>query len=175
MIERKRRKISKRKLGLIITVIDFLIIFIFIFYTKKYYANIIIKHINKNSTTIKFKYFKLKNNIGYMFNLTIMTHKPAILTLNNKGEVLFFIKNNTNTIWKKKSLFTVNNIKKYKIKSNSVIFKMNKDSLIIYNEMYDNFKNKFLKKDKTYTFGSTITINNKKYILEDTTKPKDIF
>ena len=65
MIERNK----KRRWTLIITIFDFIIIFMFIFYLNSYLLNI--KVIKDNGLKIKFKFIPLKENLGIMFNLSI--------------------------------------------------------------------------------------------------------
>ncbi len=170
MIEHKRKKMSKRKIGLIITLVDFLIIFMFIFYSNKYFTNS--KTIKINGLILNYKYFALKNDIGYMFNFSIKNAANDDITvkIGNSGVAVFYIKYKKKIIWNKNSRFNDKFIKIKNLDENSIKTVLKKDNLIMYNEIYDNYKNKFLKKGE-YVFGVKINVNNKDYILE---KKRDI-
>ncbi len=165
MIERPKKRMSRRKLGLIITLVDFLIIFIFIFYSNKYFVNSKTVKLD-NGLVLKYKYFKLKNDIGYMFNFSVknITDRKIKIVIENSGIIEFFIKQNNDIIWKKKSNFNDKFVKVIQKQKCCIVALLRKDDIIMYNEIYDNYKNSFLK--GRYIFGAKIIIDGKEYVLE---------
>ena len=83
--------LKSRKRSLLITIIDFVIIFFVIFLINSYLLSI--KTITYKDFKLKYKYDKLKENLGYIFTLSIKNNsdKKRILPIDNK--VNFYIEN----------------------------------------------------------------------------------
>ncbi len=158
------KKIRKRTF--IITLIDFIVIFFVIIYITNYV--LVVKSAEVKGFKLRFKYMGLKENMGYILNLSIETKKPRKLVIGGSGQVKFFIKKQDGeTIWRKwvypqrKTLELINQNKIIIKKSE---FMLNKENVISFNAIYDNYSNGFLK-DGKYLFGASLTINNTNTVI----------
>lgn len=154
------RKIRKRTF--IITIIDFIIIFFVIFYITNYV--LVVRSVKIKGFKLRFKYMTLKENIGYILNLSIESAKPQTLLLGNNGQVKFFIKRKDDgaTLWRKwvypqRKTTEIITHKDVIIKKDK--FYLKDDDIISFNAIYDNYADGFLK-DGKYLFGASLAINN---------------
>lgn len=165
MLKRIKRK---RRISLIITFVDFIIIFIVIFYINVHLLKT--KTVKYNDLKLKYKYDKLKDNMGYIFSLSIVNNGETNKTMKKDNRVRFFIKEKENNkkIWEKhipKPTFPIV-IKEI----DSIILKP--DDLISYTYIYD-LQNEVTLPEGEWRFGSRVTIGTDEIImsLPRSTKP----
>ncbi len=171
MLQRPKRRRRKRRLSLIITFIDFIIIFGVIFYIQQYMSKI--KTCEYGDLKIKYKYDKLKD-IGYIFSLNIINYGTTNIRIKKDNRVKFFImeKESKKLIWEKiipKPTFPMN-----LSKTDSIILKP--DDHIGYTFIYNSQNEVNLPKGE-WRFGSTVTIGTKKLevSIPRSTKPVEGF
>jgi len=151
---------KKHKISRIITLIDFIIIILVIFYLKYYLFKY--KTINYNGLQIKYTYEKFKKNLGFGFKLNIENKTDAKKIITIISNVKFFIRNKDT-----KKIFWEKEVKNPTFPvsfSNTKIFKINPQGLIGY--IYDYyFQNEKPIPKGYWDFGVSITINTQKIIL----------
>ncbi len=168
----KNRPRRKRRLSLIITFVDFVIIFAFVFYMNQVLSKI--KKIEHDDLKIKYKYDKLKDNVGYIFSLSIINNGRTNKKMKKDNNVKFFIieKENKKLVWEKhipKPSFPMGLSKK-----GPIIIKP--DSHISYTYIYDQQNEVSLGKGE-WRFGARLAIgtNEFKLSIPRSTKPQKGF
>ena len=168
----KRRK-NKRRLSLIITMLDFIIIFIVIFFINYYLFKA--KAIQHEDLKIKYKYDKLRENVGYVFSLKIENIGETNRVIKKDNNVVFYIeeKDSKKVIWEKhisKPSFPMG------VSTNDII-ELKPEDLISYTYIYDLQNEVFLPKGE-WRFGSRATIGTNKLnisIPRSTKRAKGIY
>ena len=168
----KNRPRRKRRLSLIITFIDFIIIFFFIFYINQVLTKI--KKVEHDGLEIKYKYDKLKDNVGYIFSLSIINNGETNKKMKKNNNLIFFIieKKTRKLVWEKhilKPSFPM------EISKKDVII-LKPDSHISYTYIYDQQNEVSLGKGE-WRFGARLAIgtNEFKLSIPRSTKPKKGF
>ncbi len=170
MLERPKRFLFSRR-SLWITIIDFAIIFTILFFINSYLLSI--KAVKFQDFKLKFKYDKLRNDIGYVFTFNILYKGDNEKEIKTDNNVRFFIqkKNDKKIVWEKhikKPTFPLNILK------NSLILK--EDDFISYTYIYDSQNETVLTQDK-WLFGVKVTMETNHFTLTIpvTTKSKKGF
>lgn len=166
MLERPKKK---RRLSRFITLINLFIIFMFIIIVNQYLF--VVRTRTYNDFQIKYKCDNLKDNMGYIFSLSIINKSSTNRIVNKDNKVKFFIeeKNTGKPIWEKfipKPSFPMG-----LAKTNSLILKS--DDLISYAYIY-NLQTETNIPEGEWLFGSMVTIGTAELILTipRSTKPK---
>lgn len=165
MLEPRKKK---RRLSLMITILDFVIIFIVIFFINYYLFKA--KTVQFEDLKIKYKYDKLRENMGYVFSLKIENAGKTNRVMKKNNKVIFFIeeKDSKKMIWEKhipRPSFPMN-----VSKTDLIILKP--EELISYTYIYD-LQNEVFLPEGEWRFGSRVTIgtNELTISISRSTKP----
>ena len=88
-----KRPKKKRRISIIITFVDFVIVFIFIFYYANRFPVAKIKTVQHNDYVIKYRYDRSADKTAYLFALNITNKAKKSKTIELSKEIKFYIKN----------------------------------------------------------------------------------
>jgi len=162
---REDERIKKiRKRNFFILLIDLIIILGMFFYISNYAFFTASKKIG--NLKLNFRYLKLKENIGYVFNLSIIpTENEVEFKLHNNGKVNFYIKQKkyNKIIWEKWTRPINEFSKSEKIFDEN--FNLKKNEILKFSVIYNNYEDGKLKEDDYY-FGVRLNLDNNFIKLE---------
>ncbi|MBN1898746.1 MAG: hypothetical protein JW827_08215 [Spirochaetes bacterium] len=160
----RTRKIRKRTF--IITVIDFVIIFLIIGFVI--YPKLSQKEIETKDYTLQLRYSSLPEDIGYLLSLSLISKGSNQYIIGNRGQVNFLLRTETGErIWdqwtypQKKALDLIRS-KEFKQKRSRIVLK--KDEMIKFHAEYKNNENGLLD-DGKYRFSVESLINGVTNVL----------
>jgi len=165
MLERHKKK---RRLSLIITILDFIIIIIVIFFINMYLFKT--KSIEYENFRVKYKYDKLRDNMGYIFSLKIENISPEEKEIKKDNNVYFYIENKKGTlIWEKHSPRPT--LPMGQVEKKVILLKP--DDILSYTYIYD-FQNEVKLGKGEWRFGARITLgtNQLNISIPRSTKPR---
>ncbi len=171
----RRKTTIYRRRALWITILDFVVIFLAIYFMNRYILNT--KIIKYDGLTFKFSYSSLKEDIGFVLKLIVINKKETQQTIEfgNNGTAQFFIKKkNGELVWSEDVIPVRYKLLNKRPKPSRIknIINLKRGDSLVFTSIYNSIKNGKLENGEYY-FGCKIVVNNKTITLERPVKVKN--